>query len=294
MTSFIEDDEGLNPNCMFYFENRVWMNETKAKRIVDMTANEIADIVEEFATQSSNGAVILKLAKVIKCENMDGKLLMAAGSEYLCDYAMGIVGKRDRHSLIVICNSIIAYLKSRDEVSGAYWDRLLNGTNEEVRLCKQFEKTVVGEHLKLALIPQPLSTLRYCILDWMTDLSVQVANDHVEKFSHDPAEQFKIVSVSTESDPMVIRFNLIYTKGATGSWTVLASVDFAQHGSAPPGHWHLNRNTHSQIIEHHAIQGDVWHGSPDTCPIWWLLIPQGRKYHLIPERVRRLMKLDID
>eukprot|EP00591_Stephanopyxis_turris_P007715 CAMPEP_0195519144 /NCGR_PEP_ID=MMETSP0794_2-20130614/14455_1 /TAXON_ID=515487 /ORGANISM="Stephanopyxis turris, Strain CCMP 815" /LENGTH=424 /DNA_ID=CAMNT_0040648253 /DNA_START=67 /DNA_END=1341 /DNA_ORIENTATION=+ len=94
-------------------------------------------------------------------------------------------------------------------------------------------------------------------------------------------------------------------KAASGRkkwWELLASVDFAQHGSAPPGHWHLNRNSCGDVLPHLSLslkhddnedrgkgsERQVWHGEEDCCPLWWQFIPNGMVYKREPERLKRL------
>ena len=65
---------------------------------------------------------------------------------------------------------------------------------------------------------------------------------------------------------------------------LVASVDFLRHGEAPPGHWHLNVAPLGEAVPHWGPSGDVWHGDPRLCPVWWQLIPHGADYAAVPER----------
>uniref|UniRef100_A0A6U3UCD6 Uncharacterized protein n=1 Tax=Ditylum brightwellii TaxID=49249 RepID=A0A6U3UCD6_9STRA len=88
-------------------------------------------------------------------------------------------------------------------------------------------------------------------------------------------------------------------EGSVRRWELLASVDFAQHGSALPGHWHLNRNMCGDLLPHMSIRFDteengggsssneVWHGREDCCPLWWHFIPEGMNYKKMPSRLRK-------
>eukprot|EP00565_Helicotheca_tamesis_P000347 CAMPEP_0185740062 /NCGR_PEP_ID=MMETSP1171-20130828/36868_1 /TAXON_ID=374046 /ORGANISM="Helicotheca tamensis, Strain CCMP826" /LENGTH=362 /DNA_ID=CAMNT_0028411801 /DNA_START=143 /DNA_END=1231 /DNA_ORIENTATION=- len=82
-------------------------------------------------------------------------------------------------------------------------------------------------------------------------------------------------------------------EGSARRWELLASVDFSQHGSAMPGHWHLNRNMCGDLLPHMSIRFDeesgeqcTWHGREDCCPLWWHFIPEGMAYKNMPDRIR--------
>ena len=69
-------------------------------------------------------------------------------------------------------------------------------------------------------------------------------------------------------------------------WRPLVSVDFESHGSAPPGHWHLNQTPEGDMMPHWGPgKGNkVFHGDPRHCPLWWQLIPKGCIYKQTPPR----------
>jgi|GEM_PF-4364571 RHS repeat-associated protein len=61
--------------------------------------------------------------------------------------------------------------------------------------------------------------------------------------------------------------NTIYN----GKGDAVGQVDFKQHGTAPPGHWHEfppgdPKSGHGP---------DAPHNSPDTAPVWWSDVPEG-------------------
>ena len=71
-----------------------------------------------------------------------------------------------------------------------------------------------------------------------------------------------------------------------GLWKLLVSVDFEHHGSAPPGHWHVNVTPGGDPMPHWGPSKEhaVFHGDPRNCPLWWLLIPQHCAYKQCPAR----------
>jgi hypothetical protein len=146
---------------------------------------------------------------------------------------------------------------------------------------------------------------------------------------------FKVVSVAPREDPSIVWSNLIYARSdldhpAQGNgddsainsktseetsptsrrqrrkdrhgrrqpphWELLASVDFAQHGSALPGHWHLNTTScgdvlpHLQISEEEGGGRETWHGVEDSCPLWWHFIPSGMSHKNTPHRLKTLFE----
>ena len=80
------------------------------------------------------------------------------------------------------------------------------------------------------------------------------------------------------------------------SWELLASVDFSQHGSAAPGHWHLNKTSSGDLVPHLGLsetEGDrreTWHGAEDGCPLWWHFIPSCMVHKTIPRRLLYLLE----
>lgn len=291
MSDFDEDDplDDLPLNIPAYFDDRMWQTETNRKRVADMTAEEVAFFVRTLAPQLKRAPLINKIAGVISSEDMDGGLLLAADDRYLADHVLGIVGKRERPCVAKNCSAVLMRLRDLDNLPrGGYWERLERGSDEETRLCRQYRDSVIGEFLRSALTPLPREAIMYSVVDWLEEGSVQEANEHVTKRSGHLSQQFKVVSVSLAVDSDTVRSNLVYAKGDSGWWNLLASVDFARHGSAEPGHWHLNRSPNEQTIEHYAFKGEVWHGSPENCPLWWMLIPAGKQYHMTPDRVAKL------
>lgn len=135
------------------------------------------------------------------------------------------------------------------------------------------------------LLPQEAIRYTYMCCD---DLDVPVVDGFV-KSRRQPGSQylFKVVSVADVKWPTVIRKNFIYGVDDGDRWTLVASVDLQQHGSAAPGHWHLNRTPHGDIIPHYHGEGKsegTFHGTADSCPIWWHLVPRGMTHLCCPDR----------
>lgn len=120
-------------------------------------------------------------------------------------------------------------------------------------------------------------------------------------------KKFKLVSLSLQSHENEAICTLVYGQAGNFDWELLASVDFKQHGAAPPGHWHLNRTSGGGVLAHSHVsaiartqtkgdpkrtewgKGEVWHGTPESCPLWWLFIPRGMRYASMPKRIRALL-----
>ena len=137
--------------------------------------------------------------------------------------------------------------------------------------------SAIGSALRIALSPLPPSQVRSVCLDWVQNASVHYCDKQVCKVCYRSAQRFKRVSVCVQEDATLVRSNMIYWQdrrgvgGAQGekgrargskraTWRLLASVDFAQHGTATPGHWHLNCTAAGTILNHCGPNGETWHG----------------------------------
>lgn len=136
------------------------------------------------------------------------------------------------------------------------------------------------------------------------DVDDKNSEKHYELIIH----SLRVFAVSTAEDGNKARMNLIYVNNE-----LVASVDFMTHGSALPGHWHINRpppqeatesknvstNNISKkkkflasldVIEHWGPKGSVFHGNPYKCPWWWLVVPEGVGYVETPVVVKGILR----
>eukprot|EP00301_Raphidiophrys_heterophryoidea_P008971 c13268_g1_i1.p1 GENE.c13268_g1_i1~~c13268_g1_i1.p1 ORF type:complete len:307 (-),score=76.11 c13268_g1_i1:28-948(-) len=288
------DDDALVPSFMDYFDRGHWKQETRSKTIDNMTDLEVADFVRTLAVHEKDAqkTLLIKIAGVIEAQNIDGGLLIAGGSSYLKDSMEPVLSKREHPMLpkqiANVFREIAALgVKKADD----YWDRISHSNSPaNISFYHEFQNSAVGSMVQLALQPQPLEALRYTALDWLPRMDVQFADKQVEKFSHNPRELFKIVSVSLDTDPDIVRTNMIYGKDQSRKWALLASIDFARHGSALPGHWHVNRTPDGSMVEHWSIRGEVWHGEEEMCPLWWMMVPETKTHFMCPDRLVLKMK----
>jgi len=282
--------------------------------------------------------LIEKLIHVIKQQDITGGLLLAGGKSYLGEKASSVLCKREKARLHHALAFIFSIVEEAKELQGVvpYWQRLWMSSAAGNALYAEYEGTDQGAKLRLALKPCPLADIRYtkiCHLEAAND--VLEADLNVDKMILPVgiACRFLVVSVAPREDPTVVWSNLIYvrndlhvdgvangsddftsaTAGATKRqrkrgkrkalkhrlrWELIASVDFSQHGSALPGHWHLNRTSNGDLVPHLSLgigdedshQREVWHGHEDGCPLWWQFIPNGMVYKEKPRRL--LLSLD--
>jgi len=108
----------------------------------------------------------------------------------------------------------------------------------------------------------PTRRVRYVWLAEMASVAVPHCDDRVSPLADDTTDDgaFKVVSVGLASDPGVVHRNMVYYNDG-GLWTLLVSVDFAQHGeSGPPGHWHTNRAPLCELVPHWCVPQLGCHG----------------------------------
>lgn len=228
-----------------------------------------------------------KVARIIVTNNFDGSLCLAGGLPMLVE-RLGGLSRADLDASKVICRRLIESLQKGDVDASSYFDLL--DTQSDAIMLQSFRRTPVEPLLRKALRPvQP----RYIVHDpkekesrngWGRSGVKDMDMDLQQLWGTEPAsESFRVASIL---DNGVVRQNMIYVREQ--SWFLLASVDFCQHGSAPPGHWHLNRTPTGERVEHWGPHGDVYHGSCWSCPLWWLVIPAGMDYRARPERLELL------
>ena len=101
-------------------------------------------------------------------------------------------------------------------------------------------------------------------------------------------------SPSSQGGMLVAKQNLVFFRTESDEWSLLASVDFEAHGSARPGHWHVNRAPLGEPVPHWGPKGSVLHGEPESAPLFWMLIPppEVARYACVPHRAALASLLD--
>jgi hypothetical protein len=271
--------------------------------------------------------LIEKLIQVIGQQDISGSLFLAGGKSYLYEKAYSLLAKREKARLHHAISVVFARVQEAQELQGdvPYWDRVWTGSSAGNALCKEYETTDLGGKLRSALEPHPLEDIQYAKL-----CHLEAANDVIEADAHvkktvDGQFKFKVVSVAPREDPTVIWSNLIYVRSDSrvenqkendtsvlsgmekkrrrrqrkrrikeqkSQWELIASVDFSQHGSALPGHWHLNRTSGGDLVPHLSLEcgqdknnREVWHGNENCCPLWWHFIPIDMSYKEKPQQI---------
>lgn len=322
-----DEQEERTPNAVAmksYFAGDKWKQETTTRPFTTWTSDEVFTWLKAQQYPSTfskkQHEFMHKLLSVLDKANMDGGLLVAGGHEYLKELAISRMAlqKSQGHSFLMKCIRMIFHkVEEAQALEGrvSYWSRL-QATEMGEALCKEYADNAIGKLLQQALEPQPLRSLLYTKLVLKTT-TVLEADLYVSKRvlpSH-RHKKFKLVGLALEADKHTVVSTLVYGRSGANQWELLASVDFKQHGVAPPGHWHLNRTSRGGIMPHSNVsvqvkvkvglkakpsrtqwgKGEVWHGAPDSCPLWWLFLPRGMRYASETKRIRNLMAtFDVD
>jgi len=178
----------------------------------------------------------------------------------------------------------------------------MEGTEKEQEMIEEFKNSKMKRELMLILRLLSRKQIRYCFIT-VPKFDVRYVNKMVSKTcdlktkqkkiedekgddeDDEEGEIVKVVSVGTLESPDIIERNFIYAKTKEKKWKLITSVDFDQHGVAPPGHWHLNRAPDAGLMEHWGVSiSNIYHGNPKKCPLWWFLIPKGKTYNKTPDR----------
>jgi hypothetical protein len=258
--------------------------------------NELSVFVEGIAEGTKWSTMYRAYARLLHEDNCTGALLLAGGHSQLADRGIGVVHKTTSvvklHARAIF--DAIQELQTRLEQPDAatsYWERMGEGTQHEQDVVREFSHpNRVGQTLQAALCPLPASSVRYTIIHMPTSkLDVASCHRRIASRCNKSACAFKVVSVASSDARDCICKNFIYYREKR-KWLPLASVDFEQHGAAPPGHWHLNRGPHGDKVEHWGVDlHNIFHGDPMHCPLWWLFIPRSKHYANLPQRVAHLV-----
>ena len=265
-----------------YFDS--YVKSEHSEDISKWTCQEVNNFMQSIARagRTSHKDRVVAIAKAADCANIDGKLLIAGGADLLVERTCGLV-KWDKGVLKREANHIMKELAAtKAAAEKTYWER-------NSRVAALYKSSKLKKILKLAMSPMECGVLytvyrtrvggdRACSLD-------KVNADIPKRCEAGETNIFKVVSLVTPDDPTGVRHNVIYYRNIeTNRWNILTSVDFLQHGEAPPGHWHVNRAPLGEFVPHWGPSNDVVHGKPADCPVWWQLIPKGFKYCIPPER----------
>uniref|UniRef100_A0A7S4GQA7 Uncharacterized protein n=1 Tax=Oxyrrhis marina TaxID=2969 RepID=A0A7S4GQA7_OXYMA len=240
------------------------------------TPKEVAERLCNMATKlhGIKETTLKTVAAVVVAEDITSDLLLAMGPEQVYEkVAAQSPALRRSGSTKSGCRVAVDAVKAL-AAPQTYWDRLL-ATSPEVE-----ELGTLISILRDAL--EPSGSVSYSH-HAPGNTTIANLNQHLLKHLPPPATvqtTYHVASVATApSDPMTIRQNLIFCC-LDGRWALLASVDFAQHGTAASGHWHLNRNAQGDMLEHWGVRGTVFHGAETACPLWWLMVPEGCEHEL--------------
>mmetsp|Transcript_47563 Transcript_47563/g.101760 ORF Transcript_47563/g.101760 Transcript_47563/m.101760 type:complete len:436 (-) Transcript_47563:36-1343(-) len=219
-----------------------------------------------------------KVASVLRNNELDGSLCLAGGVKLLSEEFSGL--KQAESDLCkAACRRLMDWMKTFDVECRCY--RELYSSPSDLDLWRSFRNTEVVPALKLALRP---THPRYLTIEpkvrtvKATDAEIQ------QRWGSEDAEGTETLRVLCVLENGLVQHNMIYLRNSS-SWWLLASVDFAWHGEAGPGHWHLNRTPHGEQIEHWGPRNNVYHGEAWNCPLWWLVIPKGHSYAHRPLRL---------
>mmetsp|Transcript_15466 Transcript_15466/g.31786 ORF Transcript_15466/g.31786 Transcript_15466/m.31786 type:complete len:339 (-) Transcript_15466:111-1127(-) len=255
-------------------------------------------------------------SRALEEAGVDGALLEAAGADIILEAASATTISRRYPSFSLKIHAshihkcaVAEGLKESEEAIAAspadyYW-------RASSAITREYEGCPFESLFREALTPQPRHAILYTsVCSHSKDaLDVTAAADEVSPYC-DTDSHFRIKILTTlipspvlainekkkkrgngagtcgsqNEQRMVAKHNLIFARTDDNEWWLLASVDFEQHGSAPPGHWHMNRAPLGEVIPHWGPRGEVFHGGPGSCPLFWFLIPEGTSYSSIPRR----------
>lgn len=132
------------------------------------------------------------------------------------------------HSRILF-ESLEQYCDDRGSLSSSYWPSY-------PELQEQFADSQLTPWLQQMLVPQPSEFIVYDKVQTDSTLDVDTIDNLVDKSVEKTEHLFLVVAVSTHESPRIVHRNMIYFADSSEQFRLLASVDFAQHGRANPGH----------------------------------------------------------
>ena len=265
--------------------------------VASWTPAQVRDFVLLLAKRKG-GKSEERLRAIAGClftKDVDGALLLAAKADVVVETTTGVL-KWEKSLMKREGNLISKTLAEKQAAAKACEGESYFARSRQLAAYYKCSPAHIREAMETALTPVPRGALAeavrfttVCTRDSSDGCcAVDAVNEDVSKRNttggSGVAPLFKVVSVTTPDDPREVWHNMIYFS-REGWWVLLASVDFATHGSAQPGHWHLNRAPLGEFVPHWGRRGDgTFHGEPDSCPVWWQLIPEGFTYKHTPAR----------
>lgn len=296
------DDVALVPQRLeSYFRSGAWKTELKVKQPMHYTPTELAAFVARAGKASKQEECYGKFVGVLEAGEVTGALLLAGGPDQLADRGQNFV-HRAQHVVKRVARDIFVAVEKEQKravsttanTNSSYLDFFgdVSARPADQMVYEEFKASELRSSLRSSLMMYPADKIRYSHLRCTeTKLDVNSVVRRVARVLQSQTEQFKVVCVSAFPLHDVIHKNFIFfksTKDGKSRWEALASVDFDQHGAAPPGHWHLNRGPNGDTMQHWGPTiNNIFHGDPRGCPLWWLLIPENFKYKNIPHRLQQ-------
>jgi hypothetical protein len=287
-----DDSPVLVQRADAYFGSGAWARELSQASLAAWGVGETASFIRAIGAGEKQRGDHERIARIVEEESITGALLEAGGPGFLGERIAPVLRRWSTSQVKIKAAKIVRALREecalRAGTVSSYWER-----NPAVAAI--YGACDLTETLRDALAPQPRSAVRFCHLRGLATLDVDEVDSEVMS-ACDPgsAERFKIVCASLASSPTVINHNFLYARNADDSWVLVLSIDFMQHGSAAPGHWHLNRAPLGELLPHWGPRYEVVHGDPRACPLWWHLIPEGTTYKATPRRPELLAGAEED
>jgi len=294
------DDEAVVPKFEAeYFDSGLWEHEFEINEVESWNSDVLAAFVRRVGKKQKKTAKNLFeiCAQTIDEDFITAKLIFAYGPDMFRDKVLARYFRKSiKGDLKGVIKKLFDFLEDSKVSDLSYWSRLECFTEDTNEITRMFSKALLGNDLRSSLVPQSRKAIRFCAVEGMDEFTVTTMEKYVTKVSRPSQEIFKVVSFCSIDSPHIVDRNVIYVKDETYTWQMLGSVDFAQHGEAGPGHWHLNRAPDGDLMEHWGPSiAKIFHGPPHLCPLWWQLIPEGKQYRLLPDRelFRKLMQTSI-
>jgi len=217
-----------------------------------------------------------KVAAMIESNSIDGCMCLASGLDMLVEKLSGL-RRADLDASKVVCRRLVEWMHAFDVDCSMYSD-LLSHPNE-LTMLRSFSGTLVEPLLRRVLRP---AHPRYVVVE-PREAKVKPVDAELQQLWGSDLDGSEDIRVAVVLRDGLVQTSLIYVRQST--WWLVASVDFAHHGEAAPGHWHINRTPSGDRVEHWGPRGAVFHGTCWNCPLWWLVIPAGLEYASRPLRL---------
>lgn len=285
---FEEHPQVLAPWSEFMFANYHLELQSSIQESAPEELAAVIRVMADIAGASKARSIVLgKLADVVEDCELGGPLVFAGGEKLLQERVSPKLRRSEASVAIHASRDVMTVLRKIGEagMDGGYWSRLEMGSEEDLNMVTAFAGSPVEGMLRRALQPRSRNEVAYSLHECRY---ADVAHAHhvvQQALGSSPGPHLRVACVIWSEQPGQVRQNLVLCNEA-GRWLLLCSVDFAQHGSAPSGHWHLNLTPGRDQVEHWGPRGSVFHGSWHCCPLWWLVIPDGMQHLQTPLRLK--------